>query len=460
VRIRTGFAAAAAGELWLGDPSGRYWARTAAKHPGQIYRIEQGRQQGQIFAEWQDGWQGGLLVTQDAAASWTSIGRVMHPDVGANPTRTWASARAKATSLKIDPNDPMKILKTDWWGVWRSDDGGKTFSEKINGTPNVVGTDLAFSSGRTLWAATMDNGLLRSDDMGRTYKAVVPMDRYKDDLNGHVWRVLALDEETIIATSSPWNVGINQVFVSRDGGLTFHQSMTGLPVSRPKQNTLWGEGYPRGLVSDAADPPTVFLSIDGDDGGGLYISRDRGETWSRSAGQPASLRIFNGLAVDPSNPSILYWGTVGNDGGVYRSLDGAATWQNVLQQSRAIFDIRVGRDHAVYASGEQKGGAVLFVSRDRGNTWHLLKKFAAIGVAKAIATHPLDAKIIAVGTIGWSDQAPQSIFISFDAGNSWVNATGTLPPGSGAASLVFSPDGRSLFASRAAGGIYRLDLNQ
>jgi len=458
-RTRAGFAVAAGGKVWLGDRTGQRWTPTTGKHPGRIYRVEQGPLASQIYAEWQDGWRGGLLVSRDAGASWESIGQVMHADIVADPTRSWAGPGSKSTSLKIDPHDPRTLVKTDWWGVWRSDDGGQTFTEKIVGAPNVVGADLAFSPDGSLWAATMDNGLLQSRDLGRTYQAIVPSTRYKDDLNGHVWRVLVVDKMTIIATSSPWNVGINQVLVSDDGGTTFRQSMTGLPATRPNQNTLWGQGYPRGLAYDTAQRPAIYLAIDGDDGGGLYISRDRGETWSRSPGQPTSLRIYNGLAVDPADPNYLYWGAVGDDGGIYRSRDGGLTWHGVLQKSRAIFDIRVAVDHAVYASGEQRG-PVLFVSHDHGDTWRLLKKFAATGAAKAIATHPHDARIVAVSTIGWSDEAPQTIHISLDEGTSWTDATGNLPPGSGAAALTFTPDGRYLFASRAAGGIYRLDLEQ
>src|SRR5690606_12692198 len=104
-----------------------------------------------------------------------------------------------------------------------------------------------------------------------------------------------------------------------DGGRTHHIVTAGLPDHTPRANTMWGQGYARALAADTSNPDILYLGIDGDpannqDGGGLFKSTDGGLTWNRSPGQPASRRIYYGLAVDPTDPRRLFWGACGKDG--------------------------------------------------------------------------------------------------------------------------------------------------
>jgi photosystem II stability/assembly factor-like uncharacterized protein len=349
-------------------------------------------------------------------------------------------------------------MRTDWWGAWRSDNQGSTWEEKVFGAPNTVGSDLAFSPSGVLFSATMDNGLLRSSDWGATYKSVFPSSGYDPGINGHVWRVRVLETGRVIATFSPWAKKTNGVALSDDGGETFRVVLDGLPNRRPNVNTVWGEGYPRALAVDPRDKNLVYLGIDGDDGGGLFISRDGGEKWSRSEGMPGSLRIYNGLAVDQIKPEIIYWGATGSEGGVYRSTDRGKTWRHVFREDKWIFDIHVAKDGTVYAGGAQ-GGASLFASRDQGETWSRVHTFSNAGALHSITTDPLDPNTIAASTVGWSGAGQKAIFLSRDAGATWIDVTGNLPSGSGAAAMAFSrKNGRYLYMSRSAGGIYRLRL--
>jgi photosystem II stability/assembly factor-like uncharacterized protein len=410
-------------------------------------------------AMWENGWNGGVLLSVDGGATWTGIDKNMQADIAGDPTRVWAVPGGRTTAIKFNPFDASMLFRTDWWGVWKSVDTGASWMEKITGAPNTVVSDIFVDNQNSVYVATMDNGLLRSKDGGVTYKAIFPSTGYRDDINGHVWRVSSPDDsvDNIIATSSPWNLNINQFLMSADGGATFINTKSGLPDARPLVNTLWGSGYPRAVAVDPGDPDTIYLGIDGDDGGGLFISNDGGETWRYSEGQPASKKIYSGLAVDPLNPDRIFWGACGTNGGVYLSEDGGLTWRQVLKDMGWVFEVKAASDGTIYAIGD-RGGATIYVSRDHGATWTLLKNFQNEGAGKGFSIDPTNKNRMAVSTKKWDGATGGKIFISEDGGNSWIDISDGLPDNSGAIATAFSRDGKALYIGLGAGSVYKASL--
>ncbi len=446
-------------ELLISRDAGRTWDKTDSISSGKTYRVALGEAQGQTkvyVAWWGDGWNGGVVSLQDDQKSWKKLDSNLNVDMVKDPTWAWNSPGGRTFTLKVNPFDNNVLFRTDW-GVFRSDDGGKNWNEKINGAPNTAGSDITFAPDGSLYVASMDNGLLKSIDQGKSYKAIFPSKGYDSKINGHVWRIKAVDDKKFIATSSPWNDNVNQIVLSDDGGESFKLIREGLPQKRPTVNTMWGPGYARALAIDPKDSNIVYLGIDGDDGGGLFISKDGGETWSRSSGQPGSLRVYNGLAVDPEDSNVLYWAACGDKGGVYVSKDRGNTWQYVFKDSQWIFDLHVSSSGVVYAAGDQSGAA-LFASFNKGKSWKRIGKFSDKGLAEAITTSPVDPNIIIVSTASGSDAIPHRIFLSKDAGKSWNDITGDLPDGVGAAAMIFSNDAQDVYMTRYAGGVYRLKL--
>lgn len=450
------FYAAAAGELWISDNAGVSWQKSTGKPDGKIFRLALAGKK--IFAAVNQDWNGKFLVSEDEGTTWKNPVIKITPDIQADPTRAWANLSGKITALKEDPFDNQRMYRSDWWGVFRSDDGGKTWNEKIHGAPNSVGSDISVTKD-SLFVATMDNGLLKSPDGGKSYQPLFPSVGYDAAKAGHVWRVIVPVENRVVATSSPWSQSINQIIVSEDAGLNFKIVRQGLPASRPTQNTMWGQGYPRGLAFDPKDPNKIYLGIDGDDGGGLFVSKDGGYNWARSVGQPGSLRIYNALAVDPTDSNRIFWGACGKGGGVYVSLDGGKTWRLTLKEMTWVFDLMLRPSGVVYASGDM-GGAAVFVSSDHGETWKKLKNLVAAGAADALAFDPTDEKTIAVSSVLWGAGAPGKIYLSADAGENFKEINADLPDGAGMAAMAFSPDGKYLYALRYAGSVYRLKLKQ
>lgn len=130
------------------------------------------------------------------------------------------------------------------------------------------------------------------------------------------------------------------------------------------------------------------------DGSGVYKSVDGGQKWTK-AGLPNAGRIGR-IVVHPKNPDIVLVAASGRlysenpDRGVYRSTDGGANWTRTLNHQvdgRPIGAIDIAMDPSnpsvLYAStydkvrrpwtfGEGGPGSAIFKSTDGGGTWRQL----------------------------------------------------------------------------------------
>ena len=117
------------------------------------------------------------------------------------------------------------------------------------------------------------------------------------------------------------------------------------------------------------------------------------------------------IAINPQNDQELFLGT--NVHGVYKSIDGGASWEETLWRTEAINTSK--RDHA-----------------------HAID----------IAINPIDTKIIAVAD--WNS----GVLLSQDGGESWQRTNQGLDTGV-VQVLTFSPNGQFLFAGTEGHGIFR-----
>jgi photosystem II stability/assembly factor-like uncharacterized protein len=156
-------------------------------------------------------------------------------------------------------------------GLYRSTDGGETWTELINGLPNNtpslgrIGISISSSSPNTLYAIYADN-------IG--YFAGV----YKSTNNGDSWTR------------------------TNDGALNSLFSSYG-----------WWFGNIR---VDPSNPNNVFVM-----GLDVYKTTNGGSSWSYSSG---SMHVDqHGMYIHPANPNFII---AGNDGGVYKSTNAGASW--------------------------------------------------------------------------------------------------------------------------------------
>ena len=128
------------------------------------------------------------------------------------------------------------------------------------------------------------------------------------------------------------------------------------------------------------------------------------------------------LAVDPSHPDVVYAGT--GRGGVSRSLDGGATWEQ-LPAFFSTFTVLALATHpalpgVVFAGTDVQGA---FKSEDYGDTWTPVGP--GMSRVEDIVIDPSNPLTVYAAGYG-------GVFKSIDGGNQWPSVSGGLP------SIVFS----------------------
>lgn len=235
---------------------------------------------------------------------------------------------------------------------------------------------------------------------------------------------------------------VGGVFETTDGGQTWtpifdEQAFTSIgdiefdPID---SNTIWvGTG----------DPNISGYPFIGD---GIYKSTDGGQTWQNMG--LTDTRIISRIQVHPFNSNIVYAATMGvpfsrnNDRGVYRTLDGGETWEQVLfiAQDAGAIDLIMNPDEptTLYAAGWNRirnnseslitgSAAKVYRSTDGGDHWDVLTgglpqaDNGRIGIAMA----PTNSDRLYAMYVG-TDSQLHSIYTSEDGGDNWIEVpTGT-----------------------------------
>jgi photosystem II stability/assembly factor-like uncharacterized protein len=238
-------------------------------------------------------------------------------------------------SLSVSPTDPNGILLGTHDGLYRSGDGGKTWSSQgLNGRDAM---NLARTGVGTLWSAG-HNVFVKSSDGGRTWVDVSPNGLPSLDLHG--FAVDPRDPGRLYAAvagqglfrsddggrsfgpvSSEVGGAVMALAVTPSGAILTGDMQRGLLVSRDGGKS-WRQTLNEGLMGLALNPsdPTRILA----GGAGILLSTDGGRTWRQRLEIPGGA---GPVAWAPSNPRIAY--VVGFDRTLYRSSDGGETWSPV-----------------------------------------------------------------------------------------------------------------------------------
>jgi photosystem II stability/assembly factor-like uncharacterized protein len=220
--------------------------------------------------------------------------------------------------------------------------------------------------------------------------------------------------------------------------------------------------------------------------GGVWKTTDAGTVWTPIFdGQPVG--SIGAIAVAPSDLRTIYVGTGESDIrsnlasgiGVYKSTDGGSTWTHIgledtRQISRIVVDPRdsnvvyVGALGHAYGPNEERG---VYKSVDGGAHWNkVLDAGSEIGISD-LAICGGNPRVLFAGTWHahrppWSTYAPidgpgGGLFRSVDAGKGWTQLKGNgLPDGDwGRIGVDVAPDGKRVYALIEAkkAGLYRSD---
>lgn len=254
----------------------------------------------------------------NGAGNWTLIGPTNTVPVGGGAGRL--------NFVRFDPNN----INTIWvgspsGGLWKSVDGGATWSTNTDHLPSVIGcTDLAIDPTNTniMYLATGDGdagdtytvGLLKSIDGGATWNAT-GLSFFT--ANGRQMSKILIDPSNtnnlLIATSAG-------IFRSIDAGVTF---------------TNVQAGSFKDLEMKPGTPTTYYAS-----GTEMYRSTNSGVSWTKiSSGLPAAGLVSRlAIAVTPANADVVYVlaAIVAPDygfQGLYKSTNGGTSFTKVTVSS-------------------------------------------------------------------------------------------------------------------------------
>ena len=323
-----------------------------------------------------------------------------------------APALAGATSvtaIAASPSAPLTIYAATPIGVFKSADGGTTWSSTAStglaGNTFVLAVDAASST--RLYAGT-DQGLFISTNGGANWQAT-------SVLNGNTLVALAADpsQAGVVYATFLAPAGI---FRSTDSGQTWTQ-LTIAPVQLFTTVDAFAFG-PGGTIVAASEQ-------------GLLISPDGGKTWN----QGAYFNVDNGqaLAISPTNANLVY---AANPSGLQRSTDGGQTFSVVIS-SLAYGQVAVDprNPSTVWAVGPNQ----LYKSTDTGQTWTQLSPPYSIA-AQAIFVSAADSRLLIGTSTGsnvfvtkWSADGSQVLYSTYLGGNGNDRASAIAVDASGSA---------------------------
>ncbi len=245
-----------------------------------------------------------------------------------------------------------------------------------------------------------------------------------------------------------------------------------------------GPAVTSGRISDIAvhpeDPDTFYVAVSS---GGVWKTTNHGVTWEPIFDDQGSYSI-GCVTLDPHNPHVVWVGTgennsqrsVGYGDGVYKSLDGGASWTHMgLKDSEHIAKIIIDpRDSdVVYVAAQgplwSKGGERgLYKSVDGGKTWKLALEISEHTGVSDLLMDPRDPDTLIAAAYQrrrhvWTliNGGPEStIYKSTDGGENWRKVNRGLPSGDigriGLAQSIDQPDTVYAIVEAAdGGGFYR-----
>jgi photosystem II stability/assembly factor-like uncharacterized protein len=265
------------------------------------------------------------------------------------------------------------LLKTvnagaSWENVFSSQSTVSIGDVAINPTdPNTVwvGTGEANSRQSSSWG----DGVYKSTDGGRTWKHVGLKESH------HVGRIVINPTDTdivyVAALGHLWGSNPERgVFMTTDGGLTW-KNVLAIDANTGAVDLAMDPSNPKLLYAATYQRRRTGWGFNGGGpGSGLYKTADGGRTWKKlTNGLPKGDNGRIGLDIYRKNPNIVVACVENKDGGIFRSEDKGETWTKVNGLNpRPMYFSQIRID----PSDDKRvylGGVQLHISDDGGKTF-------------------------------------------------------------------------------------------
>jgi photosystem II stability/assembly factor-like uncharacterized protein len=404
---------------------------------------------------------GPILRSLDAGASWTQVqagnfisvavapsapktvyaggavaGMVKSTNGGATWTSTGTLASNSVRAIAVHPTQPGTVYAgLDHFGVYKTTNGGDTWTSigPIVRVPSVDVYELAIdpSNPNTVYAAILSTtgfGVYKTTDGGANW-ASTPL-----ATNGYALALSPSAPNRLVAgtTLGAWRTG--------DGAASWNEANVGMPNTAIRS------------IASATPPGPIFA---GATSGKVYRSDDGGLSWLPNPAVVSDDQI-SALAVDPTNPAIVYAGTFGTRG-IHKSSDGGATWSPLSTGSPAPLNgyalvVDPTNPAIVYAAGF--GG--VFRSTQGGNNWvHVNSGGHPLPVA--LVLDPANPSTLYAGADPGTATNFPGVFKTTNGGGLWSAVNTGLPSvgGTGVQALALDPASGAVYVGLENLGVHK-----
>ena len=281
---------------------------------------------------------GGVWKTTDGGSNWEAVS---DKDFKTGSVGAIAVSESDPNVVYVGMGEaPIRGNVSHGDGVYKSTDGGRRGRTMgLKETRQIARVrihpsdpDLVYVAAQGhVWGPNPERGIYRSKDGGKTWTKVL----YVDDRTGASDLAMDPDEPAHLyagfwqVVRQPWELVDggpgSALYRSTDGGDTWKKIQAdGLPAG------IWGKV---GVAASAARPGRVYAFIEAKKGGGLFVSDDRGEKW-KHVNDEHKIRerawYYSWVYPDPKNADTVYLPNVH----MHKSTDGGKTFSNLPVAAR------------------------------------------------------------------------------------------------------------------------------
>ena len=346
----------------------------------------------------------GMYRSNDAGKTWQHIGL----------DDSWSIAE-----IAVHPQNPNIVLvsvlghlwtKNKNRGLYRTEDGGKTWEQVLYKNDRSGGNDIVISASNpqimytTLWEvypgiSGAHSGVYKSADAGKTWepcKNGLPSGPHIGRISVSVSFTNPAKAYALVDNLSNAKDQAAELYKTLDGGLTWTKTHTG-PF---KIFSLYGWYFTNVYVNPKDDEEVFCLGIR------LAHSTDGGKTFSFIGGKVNHMTpsLAQGLHLDqtelwinPNNPKHL---ALGNDGGLYVSMDKGLSWMHYNNMPTGEFyDITIDSSSYTIYGGTQDDATVYGPAKELNTQYNDPWKYLWIdpwdgGDGCVTQVDPLDKNIV------------------------------------------------------------------